>query len=291
MKKYFDKYIVLLILVTIVWGSTFVIIKGVIEELNEYFLVFARNLVAFIPMLFYLLMKDKKSLANTTSISRGLILGLLLGAIYSTQVIGLQFTTAGHSAFITGIAVILVPVFLFLFWRQKFSHFEVIAILIVFAGVFFLTYTPGIDVNNGDLITLLTAVTCAFHFILAGKFVKKAETLSLITYQFLGATLITLLAFVFFDNNWNYLSTNAIYSVLYLGLLGTLFCYFVYVWTQKFVNPMFIVLTFSLEPIFASLFGYLFIDEIMSLKEMFGALLIISGIVFYKYKQQREKNV
>ncbi|MFA8344213.1 MAG: DMT family transporter [Rhodothermaceae bacterium] len=290
MRKFFDKYMILLLLVTIVWGSTFVVIKGIIAETNEYFLVFARCLIAAIPMVLYLLIKDRKSLLHFPSFYRGMILGLLLGIIYSSQVIGLQFTTTGHSAFITGIAVILVPLFLFLFWKQNFSKFEVIAILIVFFGVFLLTFTPGEEINLGDLITLVTAFTCAFHFILAGKFVVKSETLALITYQFLGATIVTLIAFVIFDNNWNSLSENAIYSLIYLGLFGTLFCYFVYVWAQKFVSPMFIVLTFSLEPIFASLFGYWFLSELMDLKEIAGAAFIVSGIIFYKYKQHRLKN-
>lgn len=290
MNKYLNKYIILLVLVTIVWGSTFVVIKGIITEVNEYFLVFTRNLVAAIPMVFFLLIKNKKELQHKPSIIRGGVLGLLLGIIYSSQVIGLQYTTAGHSAFITGIAVILVPVFLFLFWKEKFNKFEVVAILIVFFGVFLLTFTPGMKVNFGDLITLLTAMTCALHFIFAGKFINKSEILALITYQFITATIVTLIAFIIFDNQWNQLSDKAIYSILYLGLFGTLFCYFVYVWAQKFVKPMFIVLVFSLEPIFASIFGYYFISEIMNIKEMLGASLIISGIIFYKYKYNRIKN-
>lgn len=284
MSKYFNKYIVLLVLVTLVWGSTFVIIKGVITEVNEFFLVFARNLVAVIPMVFYLFIKDKKLLLRKEAILKGSVLGLLLGVIYSSQVIGLQFTTTGHSAFITGIAVILVPIFLFLFWKQKFKKEEIIAVFIVFCGVFFLTFTPGIDVNIGDVITLLTAIACAIHFIFAGKFVVKTETLPLITYQFIGATIVTLIAFILFDNDWKSLSNNAVYSILYLGLFGTLFCYFVYVWAQKYVKPMFIVLVFSLEPIFASAFGYLILNEIMTIKEMVGATLILSGIIFYKLK-------
>lgn len=290
MHRFFDKYLILLLLVTLVWGSTFVIIKGVIQEVNEFFLVFARCLTASIPMVVFLLFKDKKALIHFPSILRGSVLGGLLGVIYTSQVIGLHYTTTGHSAFITGIAVILVPVFLFLFWKQKFGSFEILAILIVFSGVFLLTFTSGEKINNGDIITLLTAITCAFHFILAGKFLAKSEVLALITYQFISATLVTLLAFMIFDNNWNVLSENAVYSILYLGLLGTLFCYFVYVWAQKFVSPMFIVLTFSLEPIFASIFGYWFLNEIMSLKEMTGAAFIISGIAFYKYKQNKVKN-
>jgi len=292
MRTFFDKYMVLLLLlVTVVWGSTFTVIKGIINETNEYFLVFARCFIAFVPMIIYLIVKEKKSLFHFPSFIRGIILGVLLGIIYSSQVIGLNYTTAGQSAFITGIAVILVPFFLFLFWKQKFNLFELIAIVIVFLGLFLLTFTPGKDINKGDIVTLLTALTCAFHFILAGKFVQKSEILSLITYQFAGATTITLLAFIISDNNWNTMSEKTWYSILYLGIFGTLFCYFVYVWAQKFVSPMFIVLTFSLEPVFASFFGYWIMGEIMTLKELAGAAFIVSGILFYKYKQHRLKNV
>lgn len=284
MNKYFNKYMILLLLVTIVWGSTFVIIKSVINELNEYFLVFARTFLAAIVMFIYLLVKNRKVLADRYSIARGLLLGFLLGAIYSSQVIGLNYTTTGHSAFITGVAVILVPVFLFLFWKQKFQRYEIVGVLIVFAGVFFLTFTPGAEINIGDAITLITAVTAAFHFILAGKFIKKADILSLITYQFVGSAGITFFAFLLSGDSWPELSSSSLYAIFYLGLLGTLFCYFVYVWVQKYVKPMLVVLVFSLEPIFAGLFGYYFVNEIMTLKELFGAALIICGIIYYKMK-------
>jgi len=107
--------IFLLILTTIIWGSTFFIIKDTVITVNEYYLVFIRTFIAAISMLIYLFFKDRKSLLNFKTLIRGMVLGLLLATTYISQTIGLKYTSSGHSAFITGAGVIIVPMLLSIF--------------------------------------------------------------------------------------------------------------------------------------------------------------------------------
>ena len=108
---------VLLFLVTIVWGSTFVVIKDAVTTINPFFIVFSRSLLAAISMFLIVFWKERKSLRNKEVIFKGMMLGLLLAITYGSQTVGLRFTTSGHSGFITSTAVIFVPLILYFFFK------------------------------------------------------------------------------------------------------------------------------------------------------------------------------
>ena len=218
-----------------------------------------------------------------------MFIGVLLAFTYGFQTVGLKYTSTGHSAFITSSAVIIIPILLFLFFKTKLFKIDFIAIVIVFTGLFFLTYDVETKMNFGDLITILTAVSYAFHVILAGKFVKKVESTTLITYQFLGASIVSILVFSISNNEPVIIIAKAWISLIYLGIIGTLFCYFIMVWVQKYVSSLKVAITFSLEPVFAAIFGYIFIHEILNTKELIGAAFILTGVILHSILKIRNK--
>lgn len=271
----------------LVWGTTFTVVKDVSNSIDPFLLSGLRNLIATSVLCAYIIITKKgKILLDKNSLRSGLVLGILLGTIYISQTIGISFTSANHSAFITCSAVIMVPVILFLFGWEKFNKKQIISISMVAIGLVLLTLKSGLSgFNLGDLITLAAAVVCAVHIVFSGLYVRKYNFLSLIFYQFLFAGLVSFLGLfskqaifnfppIFFEN-------EAIYNVLYLGLLGTLFCYFVTVWGQKHVSTAYIALIFSLEPLFASVTNYLVLNEVFTTKEFIGAVIIFGGIVMY----------
>ncbi|MDA3953026.1 MAG: DMT family transporter [Bacteroidales bacterium] len=270
-----------LILVTIVWGSTFFIVKDTVATVNEYFIVFTRSAQAFIAMFIFQFIKDKKQLINKKALGYGSVLGVLLALSYASQTIGLKYTSTGHSAFITSSAVVIVPIILFFFYKTKLLKIDLVSVSIVLVGLFLLTYDFETNVNIGDIITIITAITYAIHVILAGRYVKETETLALITYQFFAASIVSLLAWLITDSSDIHLSLKNSLSLLYLGLIGTLFCYFITVWVQKYVSSLKVVIIFSLEPVFAIIFSYFIINEILNIKEMIGASLILLGVILH----------
>lgn len=282
----------LLILVTIVWGSTFFIIKDTVATVNPFYIVFGRVLLASIPMLIYVFFKDKKSLLHKQTIIKGSVLGLLLTTTYVSQTYGLQYTSSGHSAFITSIAVVLVPIILFFGYKEQFLKSDYLSIFIVMTGLFLLTYDLETQFNMGDIITSITALSLAFHIILSGRYVKTTESLSLITYQFVSATLFSFIGSIWMawetDVPMLQISTSAMISIAYLGFFGTLFCYFVSVWVQKYESSVKVALVFSLEPVFAALFAYLFVNEVLTLKELIGTFLILIGVVLYQFWRSKK---
>ena len=270
-----------LILVTIVWGSTFFIVKDTVATVNEYLIVFVRTGLAFGAMFLFQLFNDRKKLFNKKAFIHGSILGVLLAITYASQTIGLKFTSTGHSAFITSSAVVIVPFLMFFFYKYKLLKIDITAIIIVFAGLFLLTYDFETQMNIGDLITIITAAAYAIHVVLAGRIVKKTDATTIVTYQFFAAAMLSFLVWIITDHEPVHISPKAGYSLLYLGLIGTLFCYYIIVWVQKYVSSLKVAIIFSLEPVFASFFGYWALHEVLNTKELIGAGLILSGVLIH----------
>ena len=271
----------------LVWGTTFVVVKDSATLIDPFLLSTFRNLIATIVLIVYILIRKKtKALKDKNAFIYGAILGILLAGIYTIQTVGLIYTTSNHSAFISCSAVIMVPLFLYFIGWQKFTLRQILAIVVVTGGLILLTYHPGAtSFNFGDILTFIAAIICAFHLIFAGHYVRKVDFLSLIFFQFFTATIVSSLGLFINAKITNSSSIlfhpDAINNVLYLGFIGTLFCYFVTVWGQKRVSTIYAALIFSLEPIFASITSYFVLGESFNTNEFIGATLIFSGIIYY----------
>ena len=272
----------LLVLVTVVWGSTFVVIKDTVSSVNPLFIVFARCLLAALLIFLLQTFKNPDSLFSKMVMIRGGILGILLAATHITQTIGLQYTSTGHSAFITGSAVFFVPMILLLFFRRRLNPSDILSMCIILTGLFLLTYDVETRINIGDLITLMTAVSCALHLVISGRFVKKTDTAGIIAWQFAIAGLVSFLGFLASGASGISLTVKSVGAIIYLGLLGTLFCYFIMVWVQQYVSSMLVVIIFSLEPVFAAIFGFLILGETLNGSEFVGAVLVLGGVLLYQ---------
>ncbi len=270
-----------LILVTIVWGSTFLIVKDTVSTVNEFLIVFIRSGLACAAIFIFQFFNDRKKLWNRKAFFYGSVMGTLMAITYASQTIGLKYTSTGHSAFITSSAVILVPFILFFLFKTKLLKIDMVAVIIVFAGLFLLTYDFETKINAGDLFTIITPVSYAFHVVLAGQFVKKSDVITMVTWQFFAAAMVGLIAFIFTDHDPLSISAKAWGSLAYLGLIGTLFCYFITVWVMKYVSALKVTIIFSLEPLFAAVFGYFIIHEVLSVKEFFGAMLVLAGVIVH----------
>jgi drug/metabolite transporter (DMT)-like permease len=277
----------LLVVVAVVWGTTFFIVKDAVTQIDPYLLVLVRSFLACIPLFGILLLRKPKTLLVKRTILDGAILGFLLAVMYSSQTIGLQYTSSGHSAFVTGVAVVLVPLVMFVLYRYKFRWFQLGSILLVAIGLYLLTYDAKTQVNIGDLITLVTALTAALHIVFVGKMARRNDILALVAYQFLFSGIFNAIAHQSLAANPWHILPQSWPALIYLGLVGTLFCYGISSWAQRFVNPVAAGLIFSLEPVFAAFFSYWFAQEILKPAEIFGATLILSGIILYEIPLKR----
>ena len=259
MKKWIP--LLALLICCMIWGTTFVAIKNISKLIDPYLLATLRSLIAVLVLFPALLItKNKGSFFNRQAIKYGLITGLILGAIYVVQTIGMKFTSSNHSAFISSSAVIMIPIILVLAGKQKLNFKQISCIAVIALGLYLLTNTND---NLGDTITFFGAIICALHIILSGQYVRKTDFLGLVFYQFLFAGIISLIGlFVSSEITQTKIlyQPTALKGLLYLGFFGTLICFFLTIWAQKFVSTITTAMIFSLEPVFAAITSFILLN-------------------------------
>ena len=170
---------ILLVLVTFIWGATFVVIKNAVaQDATPLLFNFVRMTLAAaaLGIVFH---RDIARIRRPV-LGAGIMAGIWLFLGYEFQTTGIRLTSASKSAFITGISVILVPLFLILFWGRKISLWTALGVLAAVIGLFLLTVPAGqsalgnwASVNRGDLLTLGCAVSFGFQIIFLGRATER----------------------------------------------------------------------------------------------------------------------
>ena len=263
-----------------IWGSTFFIVKDALRNIDPVILVGYRFILAAILLAGFCILTRRPLFRNA---KRGLLLGLFLWLLYIPQTIGLGITTASNSGFITGLFVAFVPLFSLVIFRRVPSLTGLIATIVSLSGLWVLT--GGLkDVNAGDLLTLVAAMTYAIHILLVDTYVKGGDDPYVLSFQqffFVGAA--SLIAGTILDLPLSVSGLMSILVVLFLALFPTLSAFVIQVVAQKFVAPLRVSLIFAFEPVFAALFAWTLGGEPIVFHRAIGGLLIflamlVSGI-------------
>ena len=272
--------------ITIIWGSSFIVMKNISDDVPAYAYLAMRFLVASI-ILALIFNKNLKGI-NFSGIMRGLLIGLLLYAGMMLQVLGLKTTTASNSAFITGLNVIMVPIISVFLLKKRPPLNAVIGVILAALGLFFLTGFQGNWVI-GDTLTLMCAVCFALQIIFIDKFASDMDIYHLAFIQVTSAAVFYLITwagieFASADPTPVVLDSKIIFTILYTGAFGTAFGYGVQTIAQKYTTPTRTALILTCEPVFGAIFALIVPDiygntETLTIKTFIGCLLILSGMI------------
>jgi len=272
-----------------IWGSTFFIVKTALEGIDPVVMVAYRFLIAGLILLVYLLIKKKNVLAN---LKPALFLGLMIFVLYITQTIGLKYTTASNSGFITGLFVAFIPLFLKLLFKKNPTILEILASGVSLIGLWILT--GGLeDVNIGDIITIGSAVTYALHVLYSDYYIRKnLDPLVLSCQQFLLVGVLALFSALVFGLDVLTFNRYAVYATLFLALFPTLSAFVIQMFAQKIRSPLRVSLIFALEPVFAALFAWTIGgEEVIGYRAVGGFViflaLVISGLPVRLFKKAK----
>ncbi|MFZ5991878.1 MAG: DMT family transporter [Deinococcota bacterium] len=262
-------------LVTVLWGTTFVVVKGTVEVLSPSLIILGRFLVAslcFLPFTLTLRKEDEQS--QRVLWLAAFELGFWLWAGYATQAVGLQYTSASRSAFITALNVILVPIILGLFGRRIGLAVWAAAALAV-VGVGLLSY-DGSPPNLGDLWTLGCAFTYAAYIIRLESYAKRLPALGLTTVQVYGTALFAL-AWVLWEQPRVEWDRFPWFAIFYLGVFATALTTLLQTLGQGRVSAPEAAIIYVLEPVWASVFAFLLLGERLGVQGLVGAALVVSA--------------
>lgn len=276
----------LLLLTAMIWGLAFVAQRVGMEHVGPYTFTGVRFLLggfSLIPLLY--LFPYTAPYAKIKPLSLfwqkwgGVLAGLFLFAGISLQQIGLQYTTAGKTGFITGLYVVLVPIF-GLALHHKTGPGTWMGAGLAVCGMYFLSVTGNFQILRGDLLIIISTVFWAFHVLTIGWLSPYNHPIKLSIQQFLTTGVISLL--IAFAIETVKISTilQAGIPILYGGLISVGVAYTLQVVVQKTAHPAHAAIIMSLETVFAAFGGWLMLNEHLSARALFGCVLMLCGMIF-----------
>lgn len=267
----------LLLASTLVWGLSFTILKEILGgQISLFFFVFLRFFISAILLLLFFGYKLKK--LSLDGIEAGIFLGVLVFAGFIAQALGLSFTTASKSAFMTGLSAIFVPIFMLLHKRKLPEPLLLVALILATLGMFLLTGPAGGGFNVGDSLTLLCAVVFGGQIYAVSVIAEKHDALGLTMIEIISTAILaaTLLPFerIHIELSW-----GTIGALAFMTLFATVGGLTAQIWAQKRTPAVRAGLIFTAEPLFAYMFASIILSEHFNPIQKAGGVIIILAVL------------
>lgn len=268
-----------MVIVTILWGANFAIGKIALADLTPNYYTAIRFGGAFLVLaLIYhkRLMKMNKALFKA-----GCLIGVAVCIGYVLQTIGLSMTTAAKAGFLTGLYVVLVPLFDCILRKALPKINETLGVSLATVGLAVLSLNSNFSISFGDLLVFISAVSFAVSIIMIGRFAAEHDPIVLAILQ-IGVTAVLSLLIALFSEP---MPLAASFTPTVIGLLifavffGTAVNTVVQNVAQSKISPTTAALILVLEPVFPGIFAFFLVGEALGLKELSGSGLIIVGML------------
>ncbi len=270
-----------LLLVTLVWGATFVVVKWAIADLPPFPFLAIRFALAFLSLLPFIILNHKK--IDSKTVVKGLGIGVFLFSGYAWQTIGLQYTTASNAGFITGLSVVLVPALVAITTRTLPRPPLLIGVLSATIGLALLSLSEDFRLNQGDLLVLLCAISFALHIYLVGRYAPEADAAILAAAQILSVSLLSGLFSLIVPQSSMHFTANVWLGLVLTAIPATSLAFFIQTKMQQFTSPSHTALIFASEPVFSAIFAFFLAGEILTPRGLLGAALVLTGMLVAEF--------
>ena len=276
-------YKLLIVVATIIWGFSFVVMKDIVEVLPPAWLLGIRFLMAG-AILLAVLWKHVRRMFTRDALAEGIVLGALDFAAFWSQTVGLQHTTPGINAFLTATYCVIVP---FLWWiiaRKRPTVFNIGAAVLAVIGIWLVSVTSSdnsLSMGYGETMTLLCALLFGLHMVYVSKFSRKNDVLVLTVIQFFtegtlgcvfGAATETLPAL-------SAITPSIVASMVFLAVFASVIAFGIQNVALAYIPPAQGALLLSLESVFGVVFSVLLYGEVVTGRLLLGFALIFAAIV------------
>lgn len=279
----------LILLITICWGSSYIFMKMGLNSIEEYNLIALRFGIAFIvsAILFF----KHLCRADLTTVKFGALLGFILFGVFASILFGLKTTSTANAGFLVSLTVIFVPILYIMIFKKRLEFRLILGVCLAITGIGLLTLNSHLTVQPGDFLCTLAALLYALHILITSLVANKTDSLNLGILQlgFAGGYGL-LFSFIFETPSFPH-STDGWIAVLALSIVCSAFGFVLQPVAQKYTTPARTGLIFALEPVFAALFGFWFAHEILPIKGFIGAFLVLAGVVASEWHGNRKKSI
>ncbi len=263
-----------LLLTTLIWGATFPATKAALEQIPPLSFLLLRFLLGAVLVWCWFGVVRHRVERRTDVLAASAIATIFLFLGYVFQTVGLHYTSASNSAFLTALYVIFVPLIL-----RRFDVRILLATTIATAGLWLLI-KPTAVINAGDVLTLGCAIAFAGHIVCLERFTRDYDAASLLAWQMTAMTVLFAPAML-----WEHAPSTAFAptSVLLIALLVTgglaTGAFAVQMWAQQHLPAQQVALVFASEPAYAAWLSWYFLGETMDLQGWIGSGLILLAVV------------
>ena len=289
---------ILLVLTAAIWGFAFVAQRVGNQYVGPFTFTgirFALGAVSLLPLIWISGRKKKKcdALKATTGImpadrenaggclfigKAGALTGSVLFFGAALQQVGLEDTTAGKAAFLTGFYIILVPLS-GVFLKQKIGRRAWISAVFAIIGLYLISVNENTGISRGDLLEFLGAFFWSAHILLISRFTQKTDTLKLSFVQYLVCSALSMAVALLTEDIRFQGIAEAGFPILFGGIGSVGIAYTLQAYGQKYAKPSHAAIIMSLESVFAALGGFLFLHETMNIRSWAGCILMLAGVI------------
>ena len=284
------RYRLLIIAATIIWGSSFVIVKDVTNSMPPAWILVVRFTVAAIIMAVAFL-KYRELYFERSHVGFGLLFGLAMFLAYYTQTIGITDTTPGKNAFLTVTYCVIVPFLAWVLVRRRPNRYNIVAAVLCIVGIGFISLDGSLTMRFGDAMTLVCAVFYALHITLVSQFAQGRNIYVLTMWQFVGVAICSLIVGGLFEPmpDWAAVPMDCWISLAYLAVACTTVALLFQNIGQAHLPPASAALLLSLEAVFGVAFSVALGAETLTLRIVFGFALVFAAIIISEVLPERAK--
>jgi len=267
----------MLLMITFFWGGSILLTKIGLDYLQEYNLISLRFTLAFLlsGIVFY------KHLIKTDfkTVKYAFILSFILFIVYVFATFGTKYTSVSNAGFLFSLTVIFIPLLSSVFLKQTPEKKVVFGIVLSIVGIGLLTLHNQFKIGFGDLFCILCALFYAVHIMITGAVAKRVNSISLGVLQLGFVGLFSIIFSIFMEKPKLPDNYESWFAILALSTFCTGIAFIVQIIAQQHTSPTHAGLIFTLEPVFSSIFAFIFTGETLTSRGYLGALLLLISVL------------
>ncbi len=278
----------LLLLASVIWGFAFAAQSAGMDYVGPFTFTAVRSFLGAAFLVPVICIMDPHR-ADQQWIKGGIACGACLSVAMTLQQLGLVSTSAGKSGFLTALYILFVPLIGTLIHKKVSAHAK-IGVVVALAGFYFLCLKETLQLAQGDLMLIISAIVFAIHILVIDYYSPKTSGLRISMVQFLVAGSVNGVLMLMFESPAVAQIASAWLPICYAGILSSGVGYTLQIVGQKHTKPTQASLVMSLESVFSVLAGWIVLHEALSARELFGCFLIFVAICIAQLPDKEKKN-
>ncbi len=264
-------------LVALCWGTSFAVIKDIIETIPPFTLMSLR--FGLSTLLLGALFGPRLRRLSARQLGKSLVIGLFLTAAFVALILGIRHTTASNQSFLVGACVIFVPFLAWIVSGQRPGGYAVAGALVATAGIAILTLDRTFTINQGDMLSILCSLAYAGHMVAIERLGKDVDPIASTLVQFAVASLCFIALTGTFESFRFEMTPKLWKAVTYLVVFTTVIAFAIQNLAQRYLSSTRTALILTLETAFGGIFAVLYLHEQLTAKVLLGCLVILAGIL------------